>query len=140
MIAILIIILVLFLVLIGWMWNSLGTIEKKMKVACIIIGFVIVYMITFITYNISKIGITYEDRSVMEVVRNVYVFLFTIVNGYILLPYVFKKLEQVNNDEIERQILIRSIIIILIIIVILAIFEIRYLGKMQQGIINIINK
>lgn len=140
MIAILMIILVLFLVLIGWMWNSLGTIERKAKIVCIIIGLIFAYIITFITYNISKIGITYEDRTVMEVVRNVYVFLFTIVNGYILLPYIFKKLEQINNDELERQIPIRSIIMLLIIIVILSIFEIKYLGKMQQGIINIINK
>lgn len=140
MTAILIIILVLFLVLIGWMWNSLGSIEKKTKIVCIVVGFIIVYIITFIIYNVSKIGINYEDKAVMQVIRNVFVLLFTIVNGYIILPYIFKKLEQINNDELEKEKLIRSIIVVIIIMVVLSIFEIKYLGNMQQGIIKMMNK
>ena len=29
--------------------------------------------------------------------------IITIINGYILLPYIFKKLEQIDNDEIEKE-------------------------------------
>ena len=140
MTAILMIIIVLLLVLIGWMWNSLGSIEKKTKITCMIVGVLIVYIITFIIFNISKIGITYEDETVMRVVRNVLVALFTIINGYIILPYTFKRLEQINNEEIEKDKLVKSFIILLIIILIIAIFEVQYLGNSQHRILNIMNK
>ena len=140
MTAILMIVIVLLLVLIGWMWTSLGSIEKKTKVICMIIGVIAIYVVTFIIYNISKIGITYEDKSVMNIIRNVIVILFAIINGYIILPYIFKKLDQISYEEIEKEKLVRSIIILLIIIVIVTIFEVIYLGNIQQGILNMIHK
>lgn len=134
------IVVILFLILLRWMWHSLGNIEKPTKCICIVAGLVVVYIITFIIYNISKIGITYENTETMKLIQTVFVMLFTIINSYIILPYVFKKLEQINNEEIEKKKLNRSIIILLIIILIVGIFEISYLGNIQQGILNMINK
>ena len=130
------IVIILFLVLIGWTWHSLGNIEKTTKCICIVGGIVIVYIITLIIYNISKIGITYENKETMKLIQNVYVSLFTIINGYIILPYVFKKLDQINNDEIEKESLKKSVLILLIIILILGVFESSYLGNVQQGILS----
>ncbi len=133
------IMIVLFLVLIGWTWSSLGNIETKTKIICIICGLIGTYIITFIIYNISKIGIAYENQEMMKTIRIVFVILFTIINGYLVLPYIFKKIELINNKEIDKERLIKSIVIVLIIIVILAIFEILYLGNSQQKILNMIN-
>lgn len=136
MAVILIIIAILFLVLLGWSWNSLGSIDKKEKIKYIIIGLVLTYLLTFIIYAISKIGIQYDNKEAMKMIRTVFVLLFAIVNGYILLPYSFKKIEKIKNEEIEEEKLKRSIIILLIIIVILLIFESIYLGNLQQGILK----
>ncbi len=136
MAVILIIIAILFLVLLGWSWNSLGSIDKKEKIKYIIIGLVLTYLLTFIIYAISKIGIQYDNKEAMKMIRTVFVLLFTIVNGYILLPYSFKKIEKIKNEEIEEEKLTRSIIILLIIIVMLLIFESIYLGNLQQGILK----
>ena len=136
MAVILIIIAILFLVLLGWSWNSLGCIDKKEKIKYIIIGLVLTYLLTFIIYAISKIGIQYDNKEAMKMIRTVFVLLFAIVNGYILLPYSFKKIEKIKNEEIEEEKLKRSIIILLIIIVILLIFESIYLGNLQQGILK----
>lgn len=136
MAVILIIIAILFLVLLGWSWNSLGSIDKKEKIKYIIIGLVLTYLLTFIIYAISKIGIQYDNKEAMKIIRTVFVLLFAIVNGYILLPYSFKKIEKIKNEEIEEEKLKRSIIILLIIIVILLIFESIYLGNLQQGILK----
>ena len=130
------VIIVMFLILIGWTWASLGNIERKTKIICIMIGIAIVYAITFIIYNISKIGITYEKQEIMKTIRTVFVTLFSIINGYIILPYTFKKLEQINNDKLEKNILIKSIIKLLIIISILFIFETIYLGNRQETILK----
>ena len=134
------IVIILLLVLFGWTWHSLGSIEKTTKIACIIGGLVVVFIITFVVYNISKIGITYENKEAMKLIRNVFVSLFTIVNSYVILPYSFRKLDQINNDEIEKEHLIKSIIILAIIILILGIFESSYLGSIQQGILSMMSK
>ena len=136
MAVILIIIAILFLVLLGGSWNSLGSIDKKEKIKYIIIGLVLTYLLTFIIYAISKIGIQYDNKEAMKMIRTVFVLLFAIVNGYILLPYSFKKIEKIKNEEIEEEKLKRSIIILLIIIVMLLIFESIYLGNLQQGILK----
>mgnify|MGYP004621710295 FL=1 len=136
MAVILIIIAILFLVLLGWSWNSLGSIDKKEKIKYIIIGLVLTYLLTFIIYAISKIGIQYDNKETMKIIRTVFVLLFAIVNGYILLPYSFKKIEKIKSKEIEEEKLKRSIIILLIIIVTLLIFESIYLGNLQQGILK----
>ena len=134
------IVIILLLVLLGWTWHSLGNIEKPTKIACIIGGILIVYIITLVIYNISKMGIVYENKEAMKLIQNVFVSLFTIINGYIILPFVFRKLDQINNDEIEKEQLKKSIIILVIILLILGIFESSYLGNIQQGILSMINK
>ncbi len=140
MIVIFTIILVITIILIAWMWTSLGSIEKTTKIACIILGLIIVYIMTFIIYNISKIGITYEDKEVMKTIRKVFVLLFTIINSYIILPYTFRKLDQINNEEIEKEKLTKSITILLGMVAILAICEGIYLSNIQQGTLNLIKK
>lgn len=132
------IIIILLLVLLGWTWHNLGTIENKTKVICIVVGLVIVYIITFVIFSISKIGINYEDKEVLKTVQTIFVILFTIINGYILLPYIFKKLEQIDNDEIKKEKLIKGIVILVILFIFVAIFEVSYLGKIQIGILNMI--
>lgn len=140
MTVILIIILILLLVLLSWSWHSLGDIEKKTKVVIIVGGLVIVYLITFVIFSISKIGIDYQNKDAMKLIQTIFVMLFTIVNGYIILPYVFKKLNQINNEEIEKEKIIKSLIILAIIFIIIAIFEVSYLGNMQNGILEMMKK
>ena len=134
------IVIILLLVLLGWTWHSLGNIEKPTKIACIIGGLVVVYIITIVIYNISKMGIVYENKEAMKLIQNVFVSLFTIINGYIILPFVFRRLDQINNEELEKEQLKKSIIILVIILLILGIFESSYLGNIQQGILSMINK
>lgn len=136
MTIILIIIAVLFLVLIGWCWNSLGSIEKTDKIKYIIIGLIAIYIMTMIIYSVSKIGIQYESKDTMKMIRVIFQLLFTAVNGYMLLPYTFKKIEQIKNNAIKEEKLKKSIIILLIIIVVIFIFESMYLGNIQQEILN----
>lgn len=140
MTVIFIIIGILFLVLLGWTWNNLGSIEKPTKVACIIGGIVFVYIITFIIYNISKMGITYESKEAMRLIQTVFVMLFTIINGYIILPFTFKKLDKINNKDIEKDEIKSSIVIVVIIIIILGILESSYFGNLQDSILNMMNK
>lgn len=137
MTVILIIIAILFLVLIRWTWHNLGNIENKVKIPIIIGGIIILYGITFLIYNISKIGIQYESKEVMKSIQSIFVLLFTIVNGYILLPYIFKMIEQIYNKEINDEKIKKKIIIACIVFIVIVIFEYKYLGNSQLGILKV---
>ena len=103
MVLISIIIIAMFIVLIAWSWNSLGTLENKTKIIYITVGIFIAYIFTLIIFKISKIGINYPNIENMKLVQNVFVMLFTAINGYITLPFIFKKIDQIENDEIEKE-------------------------------------
>ena len=135
---IIIIILILFLVLIGWTWNSLGNIEKNKKMLYIIVGLIISWIITFIIYKLSQIGINYESQEVMKSMQSIYVTLFTIVNGYIILPFTFRTIEQINENEIDKQRFQKRAIIFLIILILIGIFECKYLANIQIDTIELI--
>lgn len=136
MTIIFIILAILFIILLRWTWHSLGEIEKNTKVKSIIIGVIIIYIITLIVYLISKIGITYENKEAGNMLQTVFVILFTSINGYIILPYAFKKLNQINNDEINKEKFKKSFIKLSVIIIVLCVIEIFYFKGIQQGILN----
>lgn len=60
---IIIIVTVLYAVIIGWTWSSLGDIERKKKILITGIGILLVYLITLLLFNISKNQIQYPDIS-----------------------------------------------------------------------------
>ena len=76
----------------------------------------------------------------MKLVQNVFVMLFTTINGYITLPFIFKKIDQIENYEIEKEKVIKSIIILAIIIILVAIFEVIYLGNSQTRILDMMKE
>ena len=134
------IMLIMFLILLAWTWNSLGTIEKKTKIILITCGILAVYILTLIIFSISKIGITYENKEAMKTIQNVFVILFSIMNGYVILPFIFKKLEQINNDEIEQEKITKSIIFLVATIIFIFVFETSYFGNIQNNILTMINR
>ena len=78
------IIIILLLVLLGWTWHNLGTIENKTKIICTVSGLVIVYIITFIIFSISKVGINYENKEILKLVQTIFVILLIL---YKILPH-----------------------------------------------------
>ncbi len=134
---IIIIIMILFLVLLGWTWSSLGNIEKKTKIICIIVGLIATYILTWIIYQIAKKGIIYENKEAKRIIRNIFVTLFTIINGYFILPYTFRKIERIDNEEMEKKQARKSIIILFLIVLALLIFESLYLKNILHGIVRI---
>ncbi len=136
MIIVVIGIILLFLVLLAWTWQSLGNMNNSKKIKFIVGGIIIIYILTFVIYTISKIGIAYDNQKAMKAIRTVFVILFTIVNSYIILPYIFRKIDQKNNDQIKKEKMQKSVIIVFIILVLLAILETNYFTEIQQRIIT----
>ena len=131
--------IILYIVLAIWIWHNLGGIEKAKKVGIIVIGILIIYFITSIIFSFSKQGIVYENLEIAKIVKNTIVIIFTGVNGLILLPYIAKILDKINENEIEKNTFIKSLTIIAIIFVVCIFLETGYMKSTQQGILQIYN-
>ena len=91
---------------------------------------------TLFIYNISKSGIQYQSKEMMNYIQMPLLFLFAVVNGYILLPFVFNTIEKIYNDNIEKNAFKKRILIVIVVAFILLIFEINYLRNTQEGILG----
>ena len=137
MITLIIIIdIVMFLVLVGWTWSSLGEMDKSKKIGYLIVSIAITFLITYLIFGISKSKINYSNDEYVAPIRNLLVTMFTSINGYVIVQYIAKVITLVNEEEIERKVANRKIRKILIIFIIVAIFEVFYLRDIQNGILE----
>lgn len=132
--------IILYAVLIGWTWNKLDTLEKHIKIIYIILGLIIMSVITLIIFNVSSIGIKYEEMQIKNDIRNMLVLVFTPINSLFILPSFAKILSKINNNNIEKDKIISKAIITLLVFIIIIFIECSYLKNTQLGIIEIYEK
>ncbi len=140
MTVIMIVAMLIFVISIVWIWHNLGNIERPRKIAFIIIGLAIIYLITLIIYNFSNPDIIYPSQEIEKYVSNVLIMIFTGLNSLILLPFIANLFDKILEEEIEKDQVKKRLIIILVIFVICIFIEKGYLKDTQEGIINIYNE
>ena len=136
---IIIVIITIYLLLISLVWQNMGDIDKTKKIVFIAVGIIAVFLITLIIFNISKINIAYQNKESERAVRNLIVPLFTGLNSLVIMPYISKTLNRLNEKEIEKEKFSKRILVILIIFLICITFECGYFKDIQKGIIQISN-
>lgn len=134
---IIIITIAIYIILITWSWKSLGNIERTKKIITIAIGIIAIYLITWFVFNISKQGIVYENEQIASSIGKVIISIFAGVNGLIIMPFIGKLLDKVNEDEIEKQVFSRKILIIVVIFLSILWLECGYMKDTQEGILKI---
>ena len=134
---IIIITIAIYIILITWSWKSLGNIERNKKIITIAIGIIAIYLITWLVFNISKQGIIYENEQIASSIGKVIIAIFAGVNGLIIMPFIGKLLDKANEDEIEKQVFLRKILIIVVIFLIILWLECGYMKDTQEGILKI---
>ncbi len=134
---IVIVAIVIYFVLFAWTWQSLANIEKPKKVAIILIGIFVMYLITLIVFQIAKGNINYPNDNIQNSIKNMLVAIFTGINGLIVMPQIAKMIDKINENEIEKELLTKKIIILSIIFVMCLIFESGYMKNTQEGILKI---
>ena len=132
-------IIAIFLILISWTWHNLGNIDKTKKILTIVISLILIFIVTFIVFNISKEGVQYESQQQMGDVQNVLVVLFTFINGLLIIPAIAKTLNKIFENEIDKNKAQQRFITIFVIFIIIMIFECGYMKNIQQDILKIYN-
>ena len=134
-------IIVLFVVLLFWTWNNSKDFqENKAKIKFILIGLISLSMVTFILFNLSKIGIDYPNEDIMKEIRKIALLLFIPINGFLTLPHIASIKTEIQLGAKEEEKIKRKIILIAIVWILAIIIETIYLKDFQKGIIQIINR
>lgn len=136
MVLIISIIIAIYVLLIAWVWNNLGTIDRTKKVLIILIGTIIIYLITLMVFNISKSGINYEQELIEKDIRKILVTMFAGLNSLIIIPFIAKILERIKLNEIEQKEVSKKLSIIVVIFIICMFLECGYMKNIQQGILD----
>ncbi len=130
----------IFLISIIWIWHNLGNIEKPRKIAFILIGLCITYLITIVLYNISSTDMTYPSEEIKKTVSNTLILIFTGLNALIFLPFIAYLFDNILEEEIEKNQAQKRMIVIFIIFVVCVFVENGYLKDTQEGIISMYNE
>ena len=140
-ILIYLIIILLFFVLIFWTWNSTKEYENISKrIIYIFVGIIAILFITYIFFNISKVGITYPKQEMVKQVRKIAILIFTPINGFLSLPHIALIKIKIESKSEEEEKIKKRIIILAIIFIVSTIIEINYMKGFQNGIIQMLNK
>ena len=110
---IIIVTIILFLVLIGWTWSNLASIDKNKKIVFMLISIVVMMIVTLIIFSISKIGVNYENENMVGPVRVLLVAVFTSLNGFVVIQYIAKIFGKTYEQIIDEEEAKKKIAIIL---------------------------
>lgn len=129
-------IIIIYLLVIAWSWNSLEDTETPKKLLIIFAGIVAVFLITQIVFSMSKSGVNYENNDIEKSVGQVIVLLFTGVNSLVI-PFITRTFKKKENGEIEDNVFKVRMIIICVIFLICLFLECGYMTDTQEGILRV---
>lgn len=129
--------IIIYVILIAWTWQSLGSVEKTKKVVFILVGIVLMYLITLVVFRTTKGDIDYQNIEIQSSIQNVIVAIGTGINGIIVMPQIGKILDQMNENQIEKGQLIKKCLILIVVFIVCLIFESGYMKDTQQGILKV---
>lgn len=129
--------IIIYLILMAWTWQSLGFLEKSKKIAVIVIGIFVVYLLTLIMFQITKSGMNYPSEEMKKSVQNILVAIFTGVNGLVVMPQVGKIIDRINEDQMEKNEWKKRVILLIVSLFICLTFEVGYIKDTQQGILRV---
>lgn len=101
------------------------------KIIFIVASFAIMYITVGISYSISGIGI---EETVNEALKSFMIYIFVPINVIILIPFVARKYYKWKQNEIDKESLIKTIIIVLIIGVIILTVQTIYFKQIKKNI------
>ncbi len=130
-------IIMMYIILIIWCNHNLENMETYKKIIFIATGILVIYVLTNITFNISKNGIGYPNNNMVGNIKNILVWVFTGVNAIFILPYLSTKLKAVYQEELKVEQFIKKTVILIIVLVVLLTLECGYMKDTQKVILEI---
>ena len=96
-------IIMIYLILICWTWQSLGSIEKTKKIVWILIGMFVLYLVTLVVFLTAKVDIEISNIEIQNSIKNIIIAIGTGINGIIVMPQMGKIVSQIKENQIEKE-------------------------------------
>ncbi len=137
MALVIITVIIIYFILIAWTWQSLGSMEKTKKMVFILVGIVLMYLVTLVVFRTTKGNIEYQNREIQKSIQSVIVAICTGINGMIVMPQIGKIVDKINENEIEKEQVIKRCFLLIVVFMICLIFESGYMKDTQAGILKV---
>ena len=133
MIVIIMISLILYIIIAKGIYHAIPELPKEKKLIYIIIGFIIVFFITYILTDISAIT---EDKSKqsLKIAKHTAIYLMAPINSFVLMP-IGNSISKCKEKIITKEKLNKKLIIYSIIFIVCMIMEKTYIQKFIQGLL-----
>lgn len=112
-------------------YQFIKRLPKMEKIIFIGASFAIMYVLVSISYWISSFGI---EETVNEALKSFIIYIFVPVNVIILIPFVARKYYKWRQNEIDKESLIKRVIIVSIIGVIILAVQTIYFKQIKKNI------
>ncbi len=112
-------------------YQFIKRLPKMEKIIFIGISFAIMYVAVSISYWISSFGI---EEIVNEALKSFITYILVPVNVIILVPFVARKYYKWRQNEIDKESLIKRIIIVSIVGIIILAFQTVYLKQIKKNV------
>ena len=135
MIVIIMISIIIYLIVALSTYKAMPEIIKQKKYTYIFVGFLIIFLITYILANIYVGTDITQEKEKLNAAKKIAIYLMAPINSFILMPIgncVSKaKGKRITKDQFERRLLIWVFIFIVCIIF----FEQTYIKNFVQGLL-----
>lgn len=112
-------------------YQFIKRLPKMEKIIFIGASFAIMYVLVSISYWISSFGI---EETVNEALKSFIIYIFVPVNVIILIPFVARKYYKWRQNEIDKESLIKRVIIVSIVGVIILAVQTIYFKQIKKNI------
>lgn len=112
-------------------YQFIKRLPKMEKIIFIGASFAIMYVLVSISYWISSFGI---EETINEALKSFIIYIFVPVNVIILIPFVARKYYKWRQNEIDKESLIKRVIIVSIVGVIILAVQTIYFKQIKKNI------
>ena len=121
------------IVAIGSMYQALGKVELKNKLAIMALSLISMYAIIYIVYGISSSG---GEEKIVEASRQLISFTLLPINTLCIMSPIITQIRKLKLKEIDESKFTKKILLYSVIGIIILIIEISYIKEIQAGIAN----
>jgi len=132
--------IILYMLLFVWINKNMYAINSKPKVIYMVGMLIIIFLLTYILYNLGGNPIGKELGKLANTFNRTMIVIFTGINGLVIMPYIGLVLNKYKEKIIDDSGFKKRIIIIGVIFVVFLIFEFNYMKDMQTNMLEMINQ
>lgn len=131
---IIIISLILYFIVANSIYHAMPEIKKEKKLIYIIIGFFLLFLITYILTNLSAQQASQIEEEKLSIAKRTAIYLMAPINSFILMP-IGRAISKCKEKKLTKEKLKKRIAVIIFLFILCLILEKSYIQNFIQGLL-----